>query len=236
MWYALPERIPESDETAGAIADTPSLSMEAYSRFARRFLALNYRRLCAEVLGALADRPRARILEIGSGPGWISIEIARGLPQAELVGLELSPDMVRVAEANRAAAGVQNLRFVEGDAAHMTALGDASFDAVISNGSMHHWLDVGAVLDEVARVLRPGGRAFLCDGRRDVGLPGALFFALFSSLFALDRTIPWRLMRRYWRTSIQAGYTPRELRQMLERSRLKGWSIAESRMNLLVRV
>jgi len=236
VWYALSERIPESDATGGAIPDDASLSMETYSRFARKYLSRGYHKLASEVVSALAGRPRPRLLEIGPGPGWIGIEVARRLPRAEVVGLELSPDMIRVADANRRAAGIENLRFVEGDAARMEGFAAGEVDAVFSNGSLHHWLDPLSVFNQVARVLRRDGRVFICDGRRDIGLRGALIYTLLSSIIALDRTVPGRRMCRYWRSSIQAGYTPAELRAILSRSNLRGWKLASSWMEVLVRV
>ena len=92
------------------------------------------------------------------------------------------------------------------------------------------------VLDGIARVLRHDGRVFICDGRRDIGVPGALLYYLLSAAFSLDRTVPGRVMRRYWRSSIQAGYTPSELRAVLAGSALAGWRVESSRMDVLIRV
>ena len=48
---------------------------------------------------------------------------------------------------------------------------DASFAAVFTNGSLHEWADLQSIFREIARVLRPGGRVFISDLRRDAIAP-----------------------------------------------------------------
>lgn len=108
----------------------------------------------------------ARVLEVGCGPGRLAIRLARdhGL---DVVGLDLDPAMVLRAVANAArvrSAGREPL-FVVGDVASL-AFPDRSFDLVVSTLSMHHWTDHGGSLNEIARVLRPDGRALVWDLRR----------------------------------------------------------------------
>ena len=149
-----PGRVLEADATSGAMPGGEALDLAAYSRAARKFIGGEYRKLNAFVMAELRLNPRGRILEIGPGPGWIGIWLAKQLPGSEIVGFELSPDMIRIAEQNRADEGVENVRFVQGDAADLSRFEAASFDAVVSNGSLHHWLDPVVVFDEVARVLK----------------------------------------------------------------------------------
>jgi SAM-dependent methyltransferase len=128
------------------------------------------------VLGSLLDRVAAdvgtvvphaaRVLEVGCGPGRLSIRLARrhGL---DVTGLDLDPAMIERARANAGrldgAAG-RAPTFLVGDVASL-AFGDRSFDLVVSTLSMHHWADPAAGLVEIGRVLRPGGRALVWDLR-----------------------------------------------------------------------
>lgn len=99
-------------------------------------------------------------LETACGPGAISRALA---PRVGLVrGVDLTPAMVAKAREDAAAAGVPNAEFSVGDA---TALefGDASFDGAVTRFSLHHIPAPRRVLEEMARVVRPGGRVIVSD-------------------------------------------------------------------------
>jgi SAM-dependent methyltransferase len=123
-----------------------------------------FERIAADV-AALAPKG-ARVLEVGCGPGRLSILMARqhGL---DVTGLDLDPAMIERARANAHRLGngdEPRPSFLVGDVASMT-FPDASFDLVVSTLSMHHWDDPSAGLAEIARVLRPGARALIWDLR-----------------------------------------------------------------------
>jgi SAM-dependent methyltransferase len=107
----------------------------------------------------------ARVLEVGCGPGHLSVRLAHhGLA---VTGLDLDPAMIARAQANTdRAANRGGLRpsFLVGDVAALT-FPDGSFDLVVSTLSMHHWADPAAGLTEIGRVLRPGARALIWDFR-----------------------------------------------------------------------
>jgi ubiquinone/menaquinone biosynthesis C-methylase UbiE len=108
--------------------------------------------------------PGSRILEAGCGPGHLSIRLARD-HQLDVTGIDLDPSMIARARANAERSAWNQWRpprFDVGNAAAMT-FGGASFDLVVSTLSMHHWSDAPAGLAEVARVLRPGGKALIWD-------------------------------------------------------------------------
>jgi SAM-dependent methyltransferase len=108
----------------------------------------------------------ARVLEVGCGPGHLSVRLARrhGL---DVTGLDLDPAMIERARANAdGAVGGEELRpsLLVGDVASMP-FPDETFDLVVSTMSMHHWADPTAGMAEMARVLRPGARALVWDFR-----------------------------------------------------------------------
>ena len=230
---SVPPRVPESDATQGAITDAARLQMEEYSRFAKQFIGGEYRRFIDRLLGEFGLDPRARVLEIGPGPGWLTIWLGQRVPTLEVTGLELSPDMIRVAEGNRAAAGANNVRFIEGDAAKMEGLADSQFDAVISNGSLHHWIDPMAVFDCIARVIKPGGLVAISDGRRDLGRAGRMLVGLLRTVMRMH-PVATRPMIDGWKSSIAAGYTPGEVSEMLGRSRLTGTVVRAGALDLFI--
>jgi SAM-dependent methyltransferase len=107
----------------------------------------------------------AQVLEVGCGPGRLSILLARehGL---HVTGLDLDPAMIERARANneRSPHRVRPPSFLVGDVGAL-AFRAGSFDLVVSTLSMHHWADPAAGLAEIGRVLSPGGRALVWDFR-----------------------------------------------------------------------
>jgi ubiquinone/menaquinone biosynthesis C-methylase UbiE len=120
-------------------------------------------RLASMVDESLPEDARL-LIDVGSGPGSLSIGIARRRPALRVVGVDLSGTMVRIARKN--AGALPNLEFRRENAARLSAE-DGSADMIVSSESMHHWRDAVGVLDEFHRVLRPGGRAWIFDGRDD---------------------------------------------------------------------
>jgi 2-polyprenyl-3-methyl-5-hydroxy-6-metoxy-1,4-benzoquinol methylase len=101
------------------------------------------------------------VLDLGCGTGVASIAAAeRGL---EVVGIDHSEAMLGVARAKAADARVaERCEFRIGDVRRVDAP-DASFDAVVCQGVLHHLADIRPCLSELARVLRPGGAFFLSE-------------------------------------------------------------------------
>jgi ubiquinone/menaquinone biosynthesis C-methylase UbiE len=105
------------------------------------------------------------ILDLGSGTGYLSIEIARRSPNLQVYGIDLSRQMVKI--ARRHAKGVDNARFVFGNAAKLP-FKDNSIDLVVSTGASHHWKTPRMVFDECYRVLKTGKEAWIYDGCPEV--------------------------------------------------------------------
>jgi SAM-dependent methyltransferase len=159
-----------------------------------------YRSIAADVAVAASagGMDGARVLEVGCGPGRMSIRLARryGL---EVTGLDLDPAMIERARANAGRAGTGDElgpSFLVGDVASLP-FPDGSFDLVVSTLSMHHWADGAASLAEIGRVLRPGARALVWDFRPGVrpfhahDLPDPVDPARVTALRVASAT-PWR--------------------------------------------
>jgi SAM-dependent methyltransferase len=138
-----------------------------YDTLSRLLLGPLVKRIAADVAAVVPDG--AQILEVGCGPGLLSLRLARR-HRLEVTGLDLDPAMITRAQANadRPENGDQRRpSFLVGDVAAL-AFPDRSFDLVVSTLSMHHCADPAAGLAEIGRVLRPSGRALIWDFR-----PGA---------------------------------------------------------------
>lgn len=106
------------------------------------------------------------VLDYGCGAGEngglrLLTEDLIALGASEVVGIDISDVEIKRARERIASKGLSNVRFIVGDA-HDTGLADESFDVVIGGGVLHH-LDLVRALREIARVLRPGGRAVFVE-------------------------------------------------------------------------
>jgi arsenite methyltransferase len=103
------------------------------------------------------------VLDLGSGAGAdVLISARRVGPAGRAIGLDMTGEMLAMARANAAAAGVENAEFLEGYLEDIP-LPDGSVDVVISNCVINLAADKRRVLAEAARVLRPGGRFAVSD-------------------------------------------------------------------------
>jgi SAM-dependent methyltransferase len=139
-----------------------------YDAVGHRFLLRSFFEGVARDVAASAPEG-ARVLEVGCGPGRLSIRLSEefGL---DMTGLDLDPAMIDRARTNARQANAHDGRapsFVVGDVASLS-FPDGSFDLTVSTLSMHHWADPSGGIAEMARVLRPGGRALVWDFRPGV--------------------------------------------------------------------
>jgi len=114
----------------------------------------------ARLVDAVGDAARGRVLDVACGPGIVTAALAA--VAAEVVGLDLTPEMLTKARERCAKAGRTNVVFQEGSA---TALpfADGSFDAAVTRLSFHHFLAPADVLAEMLRVVKPGGIVAVAD-------------------------------------------------------------------------
>lgn len=105
----------------------------------------------------------ARICELGFGsPGWLLDELRSEYPQCVLHGLDMSEPFVRAAHERHG----RDVRIVRGDMDRLP-FADASFDVVYSCWTLYFMPDIDAVLDEIRRTLRPGGRLVAATNAAD---------------------------------------------------------------------
>ena len=103
------------------------------------------------------------VLDLGSGAGAdVLISARRVGPSGKAIGLDMTDEMLALARANAAEAGVDNVEFLKGYIEEIP-LADDTVDVVISNCVINLAGDKQKVLNETARVLRPGGRFAVSD-------------------------------------------------------------------------
>lgn len=121
-----------------------------------------FKRIAADIASWL---PRgSAVLEVAPGPGFLAIELAK--LGYRVTGLDISRSFVEIAARNASKAGV-DIEFRHGDVALMP-FADASHDFAVCVAAFKNFPDPIAALDEIYRVLRPGGSASIQDLRKDV--------------------------------------------------------------------
>ena len=81
------------------------------------------------------------LLDIGTGPGHLLLALRKTLPDAELVGVDISPAMIAQAQRNMKIHGCDPYIDVRVGSANSLPFADGMFDRVVSTGSLHHWND-----------------------------------------------------------------------------------------------
>jgi ubiquinone/menaquinone biosynthesis C-methylase UbiE len=148
---------------------------------------------------------KGTILDLGSGTGYLSIEIAGRAPSLRVYGIDLSRRMVKI--ARRHARGVDNAQFVFGNAAKLP-FKDNSIDLVISTGASHHWKVPRLVFEECYRILKPGQEAWIYDGCPEV-------FSDPANRRKLNQEYGFLISRLGYRVSTLHGFTKEEYRTMI---------------------
>jgi ubiquinone/menaquinone biosynthesis C-methylase UbiE len=174
--------------------------------------------------------PRGRAVDLGCGPGYLVTDLISQAPDLHVTGIDLSDEMLAEAEAHAQRHGAgQHASFRKGDVQQIP-FPDNSLDLVVSTLSLHHWLDPVAVLDEISRVLRPGGSFLIFDLRRDLSAP--LWLLLW---FATRFVVPPALRRvNEPLGSRDAAYTFHEAVQLAQQSRLTGGRVTRGPLWLTI--
>ncbi|MFZ0960008.1 MAG: class I SAM-dependent methyltransferase [Terriglobia bacterium] len=114
--------------------------------------------IVAPMLALMDLQPADRVLDVGCGSGWLVRRLAALAPNGSVLGIDVSDEMVRRAQA--ASVGVPNSQFLRGTAELIPAPPN-SFTKVLSVESAYYWHDPVGGLNEIFRVLEAGGSAWV---------------------------------------------------------------------------
>jgi demethylmenaquinone methyltransferase / 2-methoxy-6-polyprenyl-1,4-benzoquinol methylase len=166
--------------------------------------------------------PGSRVLDVATGTGDLAIELARRVaPGGEVVGSDFSEAMLARARRKPQPAGAE-LRFEWGDALELP-FADGSFDAATVGFGARNFSDLQRGLEEMVRVVRPGGRVVVLEFTSPTRPPLSIFYSLW-----FDRIVP--LLGRlagdpdaysYLPDSVKRFPAPAGLAAVLERAGLR---------------
>lgn len=207
--------------TGGAKAYKGMAMEGAIARWYARNTARDARRFEQTADGVAARAaPGARVLEVAPGPGHLALALARRGYQ--VTGLDISRSFVEIARGNAARAGVA-ARFEHGDAAHLP-FADGSFDFVVCTAAFKNFTNPLGALDEVHRVLRPGGGASIQDLRKDAPLEAIREEVRGMNLSRVNAAITLWTFRHML---LRNAYPRDALERLVERSRFGAGEIVE---------
>ena len=104
-----------------------------------------------------------KVLDMGTGPGWNSIGLAKKHPDWKITAIDLSPDMIALAKKNAELEGVSHqINFMVGDATNLP-FADNEFGLVVSHFMLHHINHPEDLLSEAKRVNHQNGQIFIKD-------------------------------------------------------------------------
>ncbi len=212
----------------------PEAAAEHYDLFAGRIVPTLY----SGFMDAVArEAGSGRILDVGTGPGYVPVEIAKRNERVYVDGIDLTKRFITIAERNASEAGVSDrVHFEAGDATNMR-FEDDSYDMAISTGAMHHWKHPARVIDEMYRVLRPGGEAWILDPNKECTRDEFARF-LKEVLYLSGAGFFGRLWLRYgmrWEIRVSC-YSKGQIEEMAGASRFGGCSIQSDGMFMTIRL
>ena len=197
-------------------------TVEIYDQMQRRFRDKGWMETKAIIRSGIN---KGSVLEVGPGPGYLGLEWLKQTNGTRLTGLDISPDMISIARRNAVDYGLaERTEYVESGGSRIPFV-DNTFAAVFSNGSLHEWSDVSGTLSEIWRVLKPHGRIFISDLRRNMIAPVKLFMWLATKPKAIRPGLI---------TSINASYTKPEVESLLLDSTFDNFNVSCNPMGLQI--
>ncbi len=154
----------------------------------------------SRLLELLQPQPDMRALDVATGTGHTALALA-GLVR-EVIGVDITPQMLREARALARERGIENADFREGDAESLP-FSDHEFDIVTCRRAPHHFADIPRFLSEVSRVLRSGGAFGVADQTTPELEIGRALIETFEQL--RDQSHVRALSPSLWHTEIEAA-------------------------------
>ena len=148
-----------------------------------------------------------KILDLACGTGDFTIELARRWPDAEIIGADLTPEMLDIAREKLS--GVRNVTYLTGDAQNLPMLESKGFSLIVCAFGFRNFPDKAKALSECHRLLADGGRLVVLElfrpTSRIIGTLVNAWLAVVSRLFASGASTEYRYLRRSVANTVTAA-------------------------------
>ncbi len=184
----------------------------------------DFKALARRIAGQIP--PGSSVLEVAPGPGYFAIELAK-LGNCQITGLDISETFVEIARGNAAKENVR-VDFRQGNASEMP-FGDETFDFLLCRAAFKNFSEPHRALEEMHRVLKPGGNALIIDLRRDAPVESinqAVNEMKVGTVNGIITKLTFRFML------LKRAYTKREIEELLARTEFHGIEIQEDLIGL----
>lgn len=187
----MPQRIEPKEEAIGGVEEA-----RKYVQAHRKYAGLMYRAFLKDLK---ALHVSGSYLEIGAGPGFLAVMIAERNPDVSITAIDLSPDMMAVANEYINERKLQDrIHYLVGDVGDQDMMeGLGKFDLVYSTFSLHHWKDPGTSISNLWNAVTDKGILYIHDFKR-------VWWLCFLPLKGGEIG------------SVRASYTPEEIRVILQ--------------------
>lgn len=199
----------------------PALFASIYDKACSLVVGSYYRGVAEEIL---SEFRQGRLLDLGTGPGYLPLEIAKQAPLVIVVGIDLSHPFIRMAKERALQAELADrVRFELGNAAKLR-FQDETFDRVISTGMLHMLRDPAKMLSECRRVLKPGGEAWIYDPAR---VSSQIDKKRWKGSFTFMERCIYPLLALYSRLNPPHVYTREQMISMIEAASFRNYDMEE---------
>lgn len=154
------------------------------------------------------------LLDVGCGPGNLIIQVAKKYPSLDLIGVDLSSEILELAKKKAVENNLNEKIVFKIGSVENLPFPDKSVDFILSTLSLHHWEDPKQAFEEIFRVLTDGGVLLIFDFRRDAR---KFFYGLLK--FATKVVVPKALKKiNEPLGSLKAGYVFSEISQIISQT------------------
>ena len=198
-----------------------------YAKMTKRDHA-EFERLACELAACLP--PNARVLEIAPGPGYLSVALAK-LGPFKITGLDISESFVRMASQYAKSEGV-TARFIHGSASDIP-LEDGLFDLIVCRAAFKNFFEPLKALNEMHRVLKPGGRAVIIDLRKDASWEEIVAYV---DALHVSATNSWFMKFTFKHMLLKRAYTEAQMQSLAAESDFKSCEIVKNAVGMEIRL
>jgi ubiquinone/menaquinone biosynthesis C-methylase UbiE len=198
-----------------------------YAKITRKDLN-EFERLARELAAVLPAN--ARVLEIAPGPGYLSIALAK-LGPFKITGLDISESFVKMASQYAKQEGVV-ARFIHGSASDIP-LEDGLYDLIVCRAAFKNFSEPLKAMNEMHRVLKPGGSAVIIDLRKDASWDE---ISAYVDGLHISRTSTWMTKFTFKHMLLKRAYTEEQMTALASESDFKSCEMIKSAVGMEVRL